>query len=345
MSEFRKDPFTNRQVIIAQERGRRPNATQSGEDSELEKNQYEEKCFFCLGNENLTPQETFEIKNNEHWLVRVFPNKFPILLSNNEANDHDKEELFEAVRGKGIHEVIVDHYAHNKHFFNMTRDEFGNMLLAYKNRYNACYGVEDTAYVSLFKNFLKKAGASLSHPHSQIISMPIIPQEILIEVENCDRFYEKNKKSLHEAVIIKERNKNERLIYENKNFVVMAPFASMYNYEVEIIHKHIGLFKDMDEELMNELSEVFYLLFQKYNEVLGPIPFNLFLHTPPKNHEKAKFHWHFHITPRLSNQAGFELSTGVYVNAVSPEDAANDLRITSRGKNDISYDGMNLNII
>jgi UDPglucose--hexose-1-phosphate uridylyltransferase len=326
MSEFRRDPVSNRQVIIAVERSKRPSDLNGTDYSEVNIEEYNQQCFFCVGNEDLTPPETYRIKGDTQWEARAFPNKFPILKKSNSPIEKSVD-FFQKISGTGSHEVIVEHYAHNKHFFNMTKKEFKNTLIIYKERYNDFSDEENTQYVCLFKNYLKKAGASLAHPHSQIISLPTVPENILIEIGNCDKFYKENGQALHRVIIEKERMSNERLVYETENFAVICPFASMYNYETEIIYKSKDKFNKITNQLIDELAEVFYLLFQKYSEVLGPFPFNLFLHSHPKGYEGIKYHWHFHIAPRISNQAGFELATGIYVNTVTPEGAASVLRI------------------
>lgn len=305
MPEIRKDPFTDEQVIIAMERAKRP--TDFHDDGS---NKEEKTCFFCRGREKLTPSETFRIDDdNGEWIVRSFPNKFPILCS-------------DMTDGNGIHEVIVDNCGHDKSFFNMNIKEFKYMLLAYKNRYIALYNTASTQYVSIFKNYLKKAGASLDHPHSQIISLPIIPNIIMTELNNCKKFYEYRGEIMHQVLIREERDKGDRVIFETDNFIVIAPFASKYNYETQIIYKNKGLFQSMTDRVITELSEVLFGLFSRYGNVLGRFPFNLFLHAHPNLMEDAPYNWHLHITPRVSQQAGFELSTGIYVNDIPPEKAA-----------------------
>lgn len=322
MPEIRRDPFTNEEVVIVVERSKRPSDWIVKDNYKDAKAKKSSNCFFCRGNEKATPRESFRINDMDgDWIVRSFPNKFPI-LSHNSGNSKGREELFDVINGTGIHEVIVEHYGHDKNFFNMTINEYEYMLLAYRERYTVLYNEPSTRYVSLFKNYLKEAGASLNHPHSQIISLPIVPNKIMVELHNCKKFYNDRGDSLHEVIIREEERRVDRVILETDTFIVIAPFASKYKYETEIIYKKDDLFESISDSTIGELSEVFFDLFNRYRKAFGIFPFNLILHGHPKSMENIPYKWHFHIRPRLSCHAGFELSTGIYVNDVSPEETA-----------------------
>ena len=316
MSELRTDLFTGRSVIIAADRSKRPMKLIKN-NYEIETNEYEKGCPFCIGNENQTTKETFRIED-KNWLVRSFYNMFPILTENYDENE--KEEFFINLDAYGVHEVLIDTYRHNGTFFDMSVDEFELMFRMYKNRYSALINDENAEYVSLFKNFLRNAGASMAHPHSQIISLPIIPKDILEEVSNCKIYFEKNNKSLHQSVIDYEIKENKRIIHESKNFIVIAPFASIYSGEVSIINKSSEKFENISSENIKEISLIFKNLFNKINSIYGVIPFNIYLHSHPKCDFDKCYNWHIHIVPRKYNLGGFEISTGVFVNSTSPEE-------------------------
>jgi UDPglucose--hexose-1-phosphate uridylyltransferase len=58
---------------------------------------------------------------------------------------------------------------------------------------------------------------------------------------------------------------------------------------------------------------------------VGDLPYNLVFHTLPHHHDN-EFHWHVHLLPRVSSVVGFEQGTGVLINIVGPEAAADLLR-------------------
>ncbi|KPU27260.1 hypothetical protein TR13x_05770 [Caloranaerobacter sp. TR13] len=327
MPELRKNILTGNQVVIAVERSKRPSDLKSDNDEFENLSEYDEKCPLCLGNEEMTPPEQFRIQSDDKWVVRAIPNKFPILSKTSEVLENN-EDIFIKKNGVGIHEVLIESNKHNKSFFNMKSNDFNNILRMYKNRFEKLLKFEFTSYVSLFKNNLKKAGASLVHSHAQIITVPIVPENIEIELRNAKEFYNSNKKNIFEFIIESELNRDERVIYNSENFSIIAPFASAYNYEVEIIFKNLSRFEKIKDTEINELSILMERLFQKYKQVLGVIPFNMIVHSLPKGRYDMddKYNVHIHIVPRLSNQAGFELGTGIMVNAVPPENAAQYLK-------------------
>ncbi|CEN21554.1 galactose-1-phosphate uridylyltransferase [Paraclostridium sordellii] len=314
MKDLKVDVFSGDMIIYAPDRITRPTDLKPIKDEEEVFEEYHRRCPFCRGNERYAPEETFEIKENGRWICRSVYNKFPII---------DKScDLI-----KGTHEVIIDNYKHNKSFYNMNGEEFKNMFLIYQNRYKEYIGNEDVLYVSIFKNFLKKAGASLSHPHSQIISMSIIPKEIRNEIDILNRIYYEKKENLYEKIIDEEILLNERVVYNGEKFIVLVPYASIYGNEVRVICKDNSKFEDLTLNNVEELSYIFDKLFKNIYKVCGYMPFNLCLHTHPKNLKGSELlNLHFHIIPRKYSFGGFEISNGIYVSSVIPKDFANKIK-------------------
>lgn len=315
MREVRLDVFTNNMSIIVKDREKRPMDTTKNEDYIKFENIYEKTCPFCRGNEAYTTDTTFEIKDAYGWISKSVYNKYPIL-------DVDCKELY------GIHEVIIDTYRHNGNFYNMSEEEFYNMFKIYQNRYKNLIEDDKVKYVSIFKNFLNKAGASLNHPHSQIISMSIIPKDILNEVNILENYYINKKENLYYKTIKEEIKLKERVVYNGDKFIALIPYASMYSGEIRIICKDSTKFEYLGEDNIKELSKIFKALFKKIYNVCGYIPFNLCMHAHPKYIKDEKlFNIHFHIVPRKYNFGGFEIGNGVYVSSKAPEDFAKELYI------------------
>ena len=151
----------------------------------------------------------------------------------------------------------------------MSVGEFELLFTMYKDRYNDLIDDENIKYISLFKNFLRNSGASMAHPHSQIISLPIVPKDVLEEVNNCRNYFEKNNKSLHQSVIEFEIKEDKRVIHESENFIVIAPFASIYSGEVSIINKSNEKFENITNDNIKEISLIFKRLFKKINDIYG----------------------------------------------------------------------------
>lgn len=313
MAEIRRDLFTNKMVIIAEERSKRPLEFKVS------------NCSFCLGNEEITPPEIERIEKDGVWRVRAVPNKFPILNDNDKGQN--KRQIYDCIKGQGFHEVIIETNRHNGNFFNMEEEEFLDYLIMLKRRYNRLKSKDNIQYISIFKNYSRRAGASLEHPHSQILTLPIVSSDIAKEITNSKIYYDKNRVCLHEFIMDYERKKDERLIHESHNFIIIAPYASLFNKEVEIIYKKDNRFEYITTEEIKELSTLLKVLFEKMYKAFGDFPFNMYLHSHPLNLEKTDFYrWHIHIVPRLSTIAGLELSTGIHVNEVRPEDVAGLLK-------------------
>lgn len=312
MENIKKDIFSGEVVIFAPHRTSRPTDIKLSESENISKKEYEKDCPFCKGNENMVCK-TFELKNDSGWLSKSVLNKYPIINEN-------------MLGINGSHEVILDTYRHNGSFYDMTKEEFKNMFLVYKNRYKHYIEKEDTLYVSIFKNFLKKAGASLSHPHSQIISMNLIPKIIENEVDVLKKYYDLNKESLYKKYIDEEISLDKRVVYNGRKFLVIVPYASIYNNEIRVICKDCLKFEDLNEEYLEELSYIFERLFRNIYKVCGYEPFNLGMHNHPKNLCNDLFNFHFHIIPRKYNLGGFEISNGVYVSSSNPDDFAKSIK-------------------
>lgn len=165
MKELRIDPITNDVVIFATDRLKRPLDTADIPNEDEETNEYDEECPFCKGNEAHATDALFEIESEEGWLVKSVYNKFPII-------DDMARDVY------GVHEVMIESDKHNRSFYNMSQKEFEDVFFMYRNRFRDLSKDDKVEYVSIFKNFLRKAGASLMHPHAQILSMSFIPPEI-----------------------------------------------------------------------------------------------------------------------------------------------------------------------
>lgn len=327
MPEIRKDPVLGRNVIIASERGKRPTDLLAITE-DLRVKDYVETCPFCMGNEEKTPPEIDRMVQDNRWMVRVVPNKFPALSIESKCKEMD-EGLFTKKNGLGYHEVIIESGIHSKSFFNMDTEEFEYILKMYRKRDKNLMKLDKIKYVSVFKNYKKKAGASLEHPHSQIMALPMVPNSIVEELEGSKRYYEEKERCIYCDMIREEIKSDERVVINTENFLVLEPYASIYNYETVITPKaHIVDFNEITDTLIRELAIVLKDTFSRMEKVLGDFPFNMYVHTLPKGYEEYRnsYHWHIVISPRLSNQAGFELGSGVYINTVAPEDAARSLR-------------------
>ena len=286
MKEIRIDDINNDIVIFAKDRSRRPMDKVIKGNEECIIKEYNKSCPFCRGNEYYTLESKFKIENEKGWIVRSIDNKFPIV-------DNLQDNIY------GNHEVMIDTYRHNGSFYNMTEEEFYNMLLMYKDRYSNLIKNKKVQYVSIFKNYLREAGASLNHPHSQIVSLSIMPPDIEREIYISKQYYIKNNRYLYDDIINEEINTKKRVINNSKNFLTIIPKTTKYTGEIRILFKKNIKFEHIRNKDIRELSSIFKRLFSNLFEINGDIPFNIFIHSHPKDIELEYFNVHIHIISRM----------------------------------------------
>lgn len=315
MNEIRKDYILDRYVIISTERARRPDAF-----NQPDRKNKGERCPFCSGKENSTPEPIEEIPN-EDWGFRLFPNKFPA-LNENSFEGKDEDGIFTKIDSFGFHEVLVETPDHSKDLYEFDVGKIKKYLDILRERYAELKSREDISYVSIFKNRGERAGESIEHPHTQLIASPIVPEEISKLIEKSREFYEESGECPYCKVVRREINKDERIIEETDNFLVICPYASVWPYESLILPKrHISEIKDLNGEEVEEISHILKTLFGKYHDLFGYLPYNLLYYSFP---EKEYTHFHIAVKPKLKIPGGFE-EFGLYINEVLPEGAAEEL--------------------
>jgi UDPglucose--hexose-1-phosphate uridylyltransferase len=340
MSELRKDLISGRWVIIATERSKRPDDFRPAQ-SAAESREAGGFCPFCRGNESKTPPEVFALReggtapDSPGWRVRVVPNKFPALNRGTQASVHTRAGIFEWMEGIGVHEVIIENPDHGRELSDLPVGHVRDVLRVFQQRIKAIEEDLHYQYVQLFKNKGKEAGASLSHPHSQIVATPIVPKRIEEEIYGAQRLFRSFKECAFCRIIREERASGERLVHENRDFAVVTPFASRFPFEVTIFPiRHSPFFADLGRDELESLAETVRTTLTKLKETLSDPPYNLVLHKSPNPTLARKtwpdidrnYHWHFEIFPILTKVAGFEWGTGYYINPVPPETAAGFLR-------------------
>lgn len=334
MPQLRKDPITNAWVIIAQERAKRP----SDFNRERISDNSAAACPFCPGREVQTPPEVFAIReqgwsNSDGWDVRVIPNKFPA-LSPEGGLDSQHQGIYQSMNGVGVHEVIVDSPDHVQTLADLPEAHVQKVIQTYVARLKSAYENEQCVYAQLFKNDGKEAGASLAHPHTQLVGLPLLPSRIERELSNASAFFSDQGQSVFEMMLNETLEDEKRLVMVNDHFVAFAPFASRFSYEVHIMPRFgASDFSKLDASKWNPLGQILKSVLKRLKVLLNNPPFNFFLHT--MSNAKAldidetlcdAFRWHIEIIPRLSMTAGFEWGSGTFINPTPPELAASLLR-------------------
>ncbi len=321
MPEIRRDPVSGRWTIVASSRNERPSDFASGKISKSKKN-----CPFCPGNENQTPPETYSVKypKENNWRLRVVPNKFPALVSSEGAESFEGGGLYKKMAGRGVHEVIIETPEHFRQMHEMKEETISEVFKCFALRIREIKKDKKIKYIMIFKNYGRHAGASLAHPHSQLIAMPMVPMRVANELEGAKTYFSQNSACVFCDIIKEETAFKKRIVAENEAFIAVNPYASRFTFETWILpKKHLSHLENTNEDDFKNLAKVLRSTLQKINHSLGDTAYNILIHTMPAQEAASLFyHWHIEIMPKFSHMAGFEWGTGFYINTVSPERAA-----------------------
>lgn len=255
MNELRRDYLLDRWVLVAANRGKRPH-----DFIGKRKPRDEPKiCFFCPGNEHLTPPELDRISKGRSWMVRVFTNMYP-------ATSLDFPMAY------GSHEVIVETPEHHKNLQDLSPEHIKKVLEMYCRRIEVNKKTKGINYALIFKNHGEEAGTSLAHEHSQLISTEKIPTLIENELKEYRKYLAKNKRCPY-CDIVKEEMKSKRRVYENKHFACFAPYASRFPFECWIFPKeHIVSLTALGEKEIASLAEALKTILKKLDEKFNDPP-------------------------------------------------------------------------
>jgi len=346
--EIRINPIVpSESVLVATARSLRPKKEEA--PAPYDARTFVETCPFCKGNEDKTPAPIAQVPADGDWQLRLVENLYPV-LGDDRRNANFSFGMQQTIDGYGRHEVVIDHASHGIRLHEMSEEHLALLLSTYRSRMEQLYHSNDRLkYVLLFKNFGPAAGASIGHTHSQIIAMPVVPDNVQAEVRNSAAFYQASQNcifcnSIDEALtfeatlydresgeVRRKINVGQFVIERSPAFIAIKPFASRYEWEVHILPlKHQADFLDATADDLADLARIFRRTMARLNTVLGGVQYNFFFHSLPHGDEYAgnapSFHWHIEICPRTSIPTGFELGSGLFVNTVCPEDAAEKLR-------------------
>jgi UDPglucose--hexose-1-phosphate uridylyltransferase len=329
MPELRRDPIVGRWVIIATERASRPSQFQRKvDDPEVG------FCPFCPGHEDKTPREVYYSgrspaapANTPGWKVRVIPNRYPALMIEGDL-DRQAEGIYDRMNGVGAHEVVIETPEHAKGLGDLGDQEVTEVLFAFKARVVDLRNDLRFRYILLFKNHGSAAGATLEHSHSQLIALPVTPRQVAEEIEGARRHYDHRERCIFCDIVGQERKDRSRLIYENDEFVVFAPWAPRSPFETWILPKrHESNFEAEPKERLGLCAQALRSTVRRIGSALGGPAYNFMVHTNPlREPPSLSYHWHIELMPALTQVAGFEWGSGFHINPVPPEEAAEFLR-------------------
>jgi UDPglucose--hexose-1-phosphate uridylyltransferase len=321
VSQLRLDPLTGRWVVIAGDRADRPSALRT--DALPVETGPPRPCPFCPGNEDATPPALESYGTSGQWQVRVVPNKYPAFSGNEPMVVSHLGPVFTQAPASGIHEVFILSPEHEITWADLNEAQAGLVMAALRDRMLEHAALPGLRYSQAVVNRGREAGASLHHPHGQLLSMPFVPGETASEVAGFARF---QGNCLLCAVLDAEEEAGHRTIFADDRVVAVAPFWSGSPYEMLILPRNHGphLYRADLEDLVG-VGRSIQLALAGLNSCLGQVPYNIMFHSAPYR-LSGDYHWHVHVVPKVTTPGGFELGSGVLINITPPERAAAELR-------------------
>lgn len=305
MPQLRQDPIAGYWVALSKDRSKRP--------FDYHRTPVLPKsgtiCPFCPGHESLTPPEllSYPAADGKGWRLRVFRNKYPAIEA---------------------HEVIVESAEHRNSFGDLPESAAVDLLAAARDRMLCLKQDPEIEYVQVFKNNGPGSGASLSHPHSQLMALPMVPGQVQLELDGSLQHFEEHGHCIFCDLVELEKGQQERTIFENDQVLVLAPYAPRFAFETWVIPRvHQSHFELTDAEALRPIGQALHRIARRLEAVLDCPPYNFLLHTAPVQEPAMPYyHWHIEILPRMGNVGGYEIGTGCYINSIPPEEAAAVLR-------------------
>ncbi|MDY7102078.1 MAG: galactose-1-phosphate uridylyltransferase [Actinomycetota bacterium] len=321
MSQLRFNPLAGRWVAVAADRAARP------QDFASTRVPVEpgprRPCPFCPGNEEETPPALETYGPQGRWLVRVVPNLYPAFVGSGALEVTEISPLFHQAPAKGIHEVLVLGPDHSQSWADLDDRQTALVMAAIRDRVEEHARARGIAYTQVIVNHGREAGASIEHPHGQLLGIPFVPTEIAEELRATQSFPDG---PLMKVLIEAELEAACRIVHDDEQVLVVCPFWAGSPYELLVVPKtpaaHLDNVAPAD---LVAVGRAIRTSLRRIRSLLGDVAYNIVFHSAPHDADGDSMWWHVHIRPAVTTTAGFEQGTGVRINVVPPELAASQL--------------------
>jgi len=326
MPQLRQNIITGDWVVIAPERAKRPNDFVIPQGVKVAD---KDKCPFCIGTSGYKKNEKVQRAATEN--IYVIENRYPAFVedeSKAQIRSYYLEGSFYRARPSvGDHEVVVIKN-HDLNLMTFSHEIMVEMIEVIKNRYDCMKQEKGVVSIVPIYNHGAEAGASIEHPHAQIFASGIVSNMVGKEMDGAERYYGINGSCVFCDIIAHEKKEKVRIVDENESFIATTAYSARFPMETWIFPKdHQSQFELISKSEISNLASILKLVLRNMEANVKNIPLNWYIHTLPTTHkDSSSYHWHLEITPRLANYGGFELGSGVIIDIMSPEDAAEYLR-------------------
>jgi UDPglucose--hexose-1-phosphate uridylyltransferase len=324
-TEFRQDPVTGRWVIVAPDRSSRPQRIEREAPGKATR----AESPFAPGNEDQIPPIILELpsRNGLPWQTRVIPNKYPALTPDADAVSNGNG-FYRALPGRGRHEVVIEHPDPAQDLATMAETEVAAVIDTYRRRHRALQRTEGGLIPFIFRNHGAQAGASLPHPHSQIVALPEAPPAMRHREAMAYRHYADEGQCIYCTILEREQHAGMRVVEDSDAFLTFVPYAAEVPFEMWVAPKqHAADFGALSDAQQTDLATALHRTLRRLYDGLGNPAYNYALHSAstPDN-ATPHLHWYLRIVPRRTVAGGFEWGAEVAINPSSPEDDAAFLR-------------------
>jgi UDPglucose--hexose-1-phosphate uridylyltransferase len=327
MSELRQDIVSGDWIILATGRASRPKFLD--EKKKIRKRTPKSTCPF----ENLKADGNWppiiSYPNPEHWEIVLIPNKYPAVVRSADPAPTSDRGVYHTRPAIGTHAILIGR-DHNKAFPDLSKPTAGKMFEILQSFYKMMEYDKDTAYISSFCNWGPTAGASIGHPHYQVLTLPIIPPNVVHSLAGAAAYHKKHHRCARCDIVKSEKKNKVRVVAENTHAIAIAPYASKKSFEISILpKKHWSSLRDTPLPVLRDMAAMLQSVMMRLRKRVNDPDLNFFIHDAPTTHEHYDYHhWHIETVPVsvVSPPGGFEISTAININVIDPDNAAAILR-------------------
>ncbi|MDP2735103.1 MAG: HIT domain-containing protein, partial [bacterium] len=279
-SELRQD-LTSREWVLFPPSKRTKRPAQFAKDAPPIKKQPKRGCAFENPKEAGGGVLIASYPDTKAWRLQVVPNKFPVMQSSKNKAAIKKRGVFQYIEGYGHHELVITR-GHDANFPKLSISDANLLFNAFRERYREIAKDKNTAYISIYHNWGPHSGASIYHPHYQILSTPVLPPMAERSLDNARRHRNQQKECVHCLQVRLALADKRRLIYEDELSVAFAPYAPKEPFEFRVSPKnHTSYFEDASEYEINSMVKSLQTAIKKLDKRVKHANYNFYLHTSP----------------------------------------------------------------
>ena len=295
----RYNPLTGEWILVSPHRTQRPWQGKEESVPSAESVSHDEKCYLCPGN-----LRAGGVRNPDYRDTFVFTNDFSALLEDiplpeqppEQPPEQHGEELFTAVSERGICRVICFSPKHDATLARMDRESIRKVVDVWVDQFIEIGAVDFIRYVQIFENRGEIMGSSNPHPHGQIWANEHVPHIPLTENRFQEEYFAKGGKILLLEYLAEERERGERIIFENDSFTALVPYWAVWPFETMILPKrHVTGIDELTGAEGDDLADALKRMTVRFDNIFKTsFPYSMGLHQRPTDAGPYD-HWQFHI--------------------------------------------------